>query len=132
MSLHCVRINVENISFRSVIMLILFFSLSGYPPFSAEYRPLSLHDQIMNGVYSFPARYWHGVSPDAIDLIRKMLTVDPRNRITIDKILCHRWLQVKLPYTSSKLALNRRTLVYFHLWGVRPVGASLQQVILIL
>lgn len=34
------------------------------------------------------------MSPDAIDLIRKMLTVDPEKRITADKILCHRWLQV--------------------------------------
>jgi serine/threonine protein kinase len=69
--------------------------LSGYYPFSAEYQPLTLNEQIMRGAYSFPARYWHGVSPDAIDLIRKMLTVDPEKRITADNILCHRWLQVK-------------------------------------
>ncbi|KDQ97283.1 serine/threonine-protein kinase Chk2 [Zootermopsis nevadensis] len=75
--------------------VILFTCLSGYPPFSAEYRPLSLVEQIMNGAYSFPARYWQGVSNNAIDLIRKMLTVDPSSRITIDEILCHRWLQDK-------------------------------------
>lgn len=76
--------------------VILFVCLSGYYPFSAEYQPLTLNEQIMRGAYSFPARYWHGVSPDAIDLIRKMLTVDPEKRITADNILCHRWLQDRL------------------------------------
>lgn len=73
--------------------IILFICLSGYPPFSAEYQSLPLHEQIMRGAYSFPRRYWQGVSHDAIDLIRKMLTVDPKNRVTVDEILCHKWLQ---------------------------------------
>jgi serine/threonine protein kinase len=69
--------------------------LGGYYPFSAEYMPLPLNEQIMRGKYSFAKRYWQGVSRDAIDLIKKMLTVDPEKRITVDNILCHRWLQVK-------------------------------------
>jgi serine/threonine protein kinase len=49
----------------------------------------------MTGSYSFPKKYWQEVSYDAIDLIKKMLTVDPEERIAADRILCHRWLQVK-------------------------------------
>ncbi|PNF41023.1 hypothetical protein B7P43_G08824 [Cryptotermes secundus] len=75
--------------------IILFICLSGYPPFSAEYQSLPLNEQIMRGAYSFQRRYWRGVSPDAIDLIRKMLTVDPKNRVTVDEVLCHRWLEDK-------------------------------------
>jgi serine/threonine protein kinase len=48
----------------------------------------------MRGSYSFPKKFWQEVSPDAIDLIRRMLTVDPEERITAEGILCHRWLQV--------------------------------------
>ena len=50
----------------------------------------------MTGTYSFPKNYWQEVSHDAIDLITKMLTVNPEERIAADMILCHRWLQVKL------------------------------------
>jgi serine/threonine protein kinase len=49
----------------------------------------------MIGLYSFPEEYWQEVSHDAIDLIKKMLTVDPGERIAADEIHCHRWLQVK-------------------------------------
>jgi serine/threonine protein kinase len=69
--------------------------LSGYYPFSIEYKHLPLYEQIMTGSYSFPKKYWQDVSRDAIDLIKKMLTVDPEERIAADGILRHRWLQVK-------------------------------------
>lgn len=42
----------------------LTFSLSGYPPFSEELKKFTLHEQIIEGIYSFPAQYWSTVSEE--------------------------------------------------------------------
>ncbi|KAM7426213.1 Checkpoint kinase 2 [Porites harrisoni] len=72
--------------------VILFICLAGYPPFSEEIKKYTLNDQIINGRYSFPAQYWKTVSSQAIDLVKKMLTVDPDSRITVEEALQHPWI----------------------------------------
>ncbi|XP_049776151.1 ovarian-specific serine/threonine-protein kinase Lok-like [Schistocerca cancellata] len=76
--------------------VILYACLSGYLPFSPDNKKVPLKEQIRKGNYSFPIQYWRGVSPEAIDLIKKMLTVDPIQRITVDGIVNHLWLQDEL------------------------------------
>lgn len=73
--------------------VILFICLGGYPPFSDEIKEYSLHNQIINARYSFPDQYWDGISPEAIDLIQRLLTVDPRERISMEDAMNHPWLQ---------------------------------------
>ncbi|KAJ2400624.1 serine/threonine protein kinase [Coemansia sp. RSA 2559] len=75
--------------------VVLYICLCGFPPFTDELSPPPMRDQIIGGMYSFPAPYWDTVSPDAIDLVCRMLQVDPRNRITIDDALLHPWLKAK-------------------------------------
>lgn len=41
----------------------------------------------------FPARKWNKISNDAQDLIKKMLERDPKQRITFDECLKHRWFE---------------------------------------
>ncbi|XP_027059568.1 serine/threonine-protein kinase Chk2-like [Pocillopora damicornis] len=72
--------------------VILFICLGGYPPFSEETKKHTLHEQIIKGIYSFPKAYWKSVSPEAIDLIKKLLTTDPQKRITVDGALQHPWI----------------------------------------
>jgi len=72
--------------------VILFICLAGYPPFSEEIKKYTLHEQIVKGIYSFPKEYWKTVSPQAIDLVKKLLTVDPKKRITVDEALQHPWI----------------------------------------
>ena len=69
--------------------------MSGYPPFADGNLPIPLNEQIKRGAYAFHQQYWHRISNDAVDLIKQMLTVDPKKRISIDKVLCHKWLQVR-------------------------------------
>lgn len=60
--------------------------------------------KIKKGVYSFHDEYWAEVSPEAKDLIAKMLTVEPKNRLTADQALEHPYLKVRdkiLLYSSS-------------------------------
>ncbi|XP_071848698.1 serine/threonine-protein kinase Chk2-like [Apostichopus japonicus] len=72
--------------------VILFICLGGYPPFSEEIKIMPLNDQIKRGYYSFPDKYWSGISDDAKDLIKRLLTVDPQRRLTTTKALQHSWL----------------------------------------
>lgn len=37
---------------------------------------------------------WEFISDSAKDLIRQMLSVDPKQRITIQEVLNHKWLRV--------------------------------------
>lgn len=62
-------------------------------PFAGKTRK-ALTDQILAGVVHFPLDLFHGISKNAIHLIRRMLTVNPKRRITIDGILNHPWLKV--------------------------------------
>ncbi|XP_005112692.1 serine/threonine-protein kinase Chk2 [Aplysia californica] len=73
--------------------VILFIMLSGYPPFSDERKDMDLPKQILGGHYSFPKQYWKDVSETAIDLIKKMMVVDPKKRIDFADVLNHPWLQ---------------------------------------
>ena len=73
--------------------VILFICLGGYPPFSDEIKEHSLREQITRGIYTFPKEYWKDVSEDAIDLIKKLLTVDSDSRISTKEALQHTWIQ---------------------------------------
>lgn len=57
-----------------------------------------LFAKIKKGVYSFHDEYWLEVSSEAKDLIAKMLTVDPKKRITAKQALEHPYLQVRIPF----------------------------------
>lgn len=72
--------------------VILYVLLCGKLPFDDDYVPY-LFKKIRGGIYTIPDH----VSPDAADLVRQMLRVDPLNRITIDGIREHRWFRVDLP-----------------------------------
>ncbi|XP_043258225.1 serine/threonine-protein kinase Chk2-like isoform X1 [Colletes gigas] len=73
--------------------VILYACLSGAVPFNCQDKNVSLQDQIMKGYYSFPASKFGHVSEKAINLIKCMMTVNPRKRITIKQVLLHPWLQ---------------------------------------
>ena len=44
------------------------------------------------GQYDFPDPYWTEISENAKDLVRKLLTVDPRHRLTAAQVLQHPWI----------------------------------------
>lgn len=73
--------------------VILYVCLSGSVPFNCHNKHMSLQDQIKRGHYSFPESRFSHVSERAIDLIKRMMTVNPKRRITITQIMLHPWLQ---------------------------------------
>lgn len=87
-------INYEPYDYRAdnwSLGVILFAVLSGYPPF---YQPTTAgtFQQIRQVNYQFHPDYWSGVSRDAKNLIRKLLTLDPAQRISASAALEHPWM----------------------------------------
>ncbi|XP_077274739.1 ovarian-specific serine/threonine-protein kinase Lok [Temnothorax americanus] len=69
--------------------VILYVCLSGRVPF----QNATLVEQIIGGRYEFPRSLFQHVSQDATNLIKRMMTVNPRERITVPKILLSSWLR---------------------------------------
>jgi len=72
--------------------VILYILLCGFPPFYDDNVQV-LFEQILSGHFDFPPTYWAGVSESAKDLIRKLLNVDPKKRLTATQALDHPWLR---------------------------------------
>jgi len=73
--------------------VILYIMLSGIPPFEEE----GLYEQILEGKFEFDVREWTVVSKEAKDLVKQLMTVNPKDRLTIDQACRHRWLQFEVP-----------------------------------
>nr|CAD7570959.1 unnamed protein product [Timema californicum] len=69
--------------------------LVGCPPFWHRKQMVMLRN-IMEGNYSFTSPEWADITESSKDLIRKLLTVDPYKRITIEEALSHQFFQVLL------------------------------------
>ncbi|CAH8298441.1 unnamed protein product, partial [Schistosoma turkestanicum] len=57
--------------------------LVGYPPFTKQRDDYDLETQIIQGLYDFPQTFWHEISQQAINLIKRMLIVNPMHRSSI-------------------------------------------------
>ena len=71
--------------------VILYILLCGFPPFYEEELP-ALFDQILKGRYDFPSPWWDKISKEAKDLVRRLLTVDPKKRITASQTKQDPWM----------------------------------------
>lgn len=72
--------------------VILYILLSGVPPFWAETEK-GIFDAILQSDLDLTSAPWPSISRGAKDLIRRMLTRDPKKRITAAQVLDHPWLR---------------------------------------
>uniref|UniRef100_UPI00398F7FD9 calcium/calmodulin-dependent protein kinase type II subunit alpha isoform X10 n=1 Tax=Pristiophorus japonicus TaxID=55135 RepID=UPI00398F7FD9 len=79
--------------------VILYILLVGYPPFWDEDQH-RLYQQIKAGAYDFPSPEWDTVTPEAKDLINKMLTINPAKRISAAEALKHPWISHRATVAS--------------------------------
>ncbi|XP_059094775.1 myosin light chain kinase A-like [Tigriopus californicus] len=75
--------------------VILYILLCGCPPFNPMHPKKSLVQQVTDGDYSFPESQWASISPEAIDLVTQLMTVDPKKRLGAAEALVHPWLADK-------------------------------------
>jgi len=73
--------------------VIMYILLCGYPPFYNE-NDGRLFESIMAGQYEFHSPYWDNISVQAKDLIRKLLVVNPQQRLTADQAAEHEWFKM--------------------------------------
>ncbi len=98
----------RNYSLHSVIINIFTHSLCGFPPFYADSNK-ELFEIIKKGEFDFPSPYWDEISDLAKDLIKKLLVVEPSERLSAEKILEHPWVvgektpRKNLPQLTSKI-----------------------------
>ncbi|KAH0729184.1 hypothetical protein KY285_000341 [Solanum tuberosum] len=74
------------------IGVMLYILLCGVPPFWAE-NENGIFSAILRGHVDFSSDPWPSISSGAKDLVRKMLTVDPRQRLTAMQVLNHSWIK---------------------------------------
>nr|GEY73870.1 calcium-dependent protein kinase 9-like [Tanacetum cinerariifolium] len=72
--------------------VILYILLSGVPPFWAETEK-GIFDEILKGEIDFESDPWPSISSSAKHLVQRMLTLDPKKRITSAQVLEHPWIR---------------------------------------
>lgn len=80
--------------------VMMYALLVGQLPFN-DNSISKLYQKIQAGIRELP----NYISPDGADLLRKMLTVNPRHRITVRDVLTHPWLRNR---TINVTRINRR------------------------
>ena len=73
---------------------ILYYLLSGELPFDDSDQPAQLY-HIMAGDYTFSTPIWNSISKAAKDLIKKMMVVKPRLRLTLNEVMQHQWVTAR-------------------------------------
>lgn len=74
------------------IGVLLYVFMSGYLPFQGENRN-EVFSKIQNGKFHFKHQEFEVASPEVIDLIKKLLIVDPKKRLTAGEALKHPWFK---------------------------------------
>uniref|UniRef100_A0A8C1LNR9 Peripheral plasma membrane protein CASK n=1 Tax=Cyprinus carpio TaxID=7962 RepID=A0A8C1LNR9_CYPCA len=77
--------------------VILFILVSGCLPFYGTKE--RLFEAIVKGKYKMNPRQWSQISESAKDLVRRMLMLDPAERITVYEALNHPWLKERDRYS---------------------------------
>ena len=73
--------------------VIMYMLLSGRPPFFGNSNE-EIFTRIMHGHYSFSCSDWKNISETAIKLIKKMLTYNPKMRISAKEALNNAWFKL--------------------------------------
>ncbi|BFZ12288.1 hypothetical protein BsWGS_15326 [Bradybaena similaris] len=85
--------------------VILYSMLSGKAPFQDSREPasaLNIMQRIKEGEFDLSAPEWAEVSVSAKQLIRGLLTVEPKKRLRMQDLLRHKWLRKNMSNTPLR------------------------------
>lgn len=87
---------------------VLYIMLSGSHPFDLDGTAPDavVERRIKQDVVSFDGPAWAAVSPDAKDLVAKLLDKNPAMRLTADQVLRHPWVAAQAEGSSSAVSLS--------------------------
>ncbi|XP_015240736.1 PREDICTED: ribosomal protein S6 kinase alpha-5-like [Cyprinodon variegatus] len=89
--------------------VILYTMLSGQVPFQSEQRGMTssyavdIMQKIKEGDFSLDGEAWKGVSEDAKELVKGLLTVDPERRLKLSDLKENSWLQGEASMSTTPL-----------------------------
>jgi len=84
---------------------VLYTLLCGFPPFYDE-RIESLTAKVAKGEFTFLSPWWDEISAEAKHCVLKLLTVNPRDRYTIDEFLNDPWIRMTVVPESAPLRVS--------------------------
>jgi len=93
--------------------VIMYILLCGYPPFYSENEP-QLFESIMRANYTFHSPYWDHISKEAKDIIRHLLIVNPKERLTATEAIHHPWFSTDTEAAHVPLDSNMREKLRNH------------------
>jgi calcium-dependent protein kinase len=95
---------------------MMYVMLSGQLPFEGD----TLHEifeSIAVGTYSLTGEVWRNISPHAIDLLSKLLVLDPEQRLTAEQALSHVWFTHS--FANVTLTITREVMDSFKNYRVK-------------
>nr|XP_033785016.1 calcium/calmodulin-dependent protein kinase type IV [Geotrypetes seraphini] len=75
--------------------IITYILLCGFEPFYDERGDQYMYKRILNCDYDFVSPWWDDVSLNAKDLVKKLIVLDPKKRLTTHQALQHPWVTGK-------------------------------------
>ena len=89
--------------------MILYILLCGYPPFDGDNNAEIFKSIIKNDI-EFDSEDWEDISPEAIDLIKKMLTKNQSERISLEDAQSHPWIKMFKDNPKAQKVMNIKFL----------------------
>ena len=85
--------------------VIVFIMLGGYYPFRGK-SEMDVLRKVRYGEFKFHPKMWKNITDDAKDLVKRMMTVDPEERIMATDALQSPWIRTDSIRLSIELNEN--------------------------
>lgn len=85
--------------------VILYILLSGRPPFPGR-NDEEILNRVKKGVFYLTGPEWEPISPEAKDLITKLLEFNPTKRLSAEESLNHPWFSLNIQEKPSQIPQN--------------------------
>jgi calcium-dependent protein kinase len=70
--------------------VIMYILLSGEPPFHGD-SPSQIMRRVREGEYDMDQNTWRFISPSGKDMVHRLMTMDPTERMTLSEVMAHAW-----------------------------------------
>ncbi|CAG9332760.1 CDPK1_58 [Blepharisma stoltei] len=93
--------------------VILFIMLSGSPPFMGE-TEAEIISNIKNHYPKLNSQIWFFMTEECKDLLRRMLTINPKERLTAEEVLAHPWINMWERHGIAEVPISKDVLTHLN------------------